>query len=40
MRDRTPAYKAGLSFVPPALVDQILDDVGTEDGRLRCFSLR
>jgi energy-coupling factor transporter ATP-binding protein EcfA2 len=30
----TPAQKTGLSFVPPALVDQILDDVGTEDGRL------
>jgi formylglycine-generating enzyme required for sulfatase activity len=29
-----PAMKAGLSFAPPALVDQILNDVGTEDGRL------
>jgi hypothetical protein len=26
----TPAKKAGLSFAPPALVDQILNDVGTE----------
>jgi energy-coupling factor transporter ATP-binding protein EcfA2 len=30
----TPAKKAGLSFVPPALVDQILNDTGTEEGRL------
>ena len=30
----TPAQKTGLSFVPPALVDQILDDVGTDEGRL------
>jgi hypothetical protein len=30
----TPAMKAGLSFLPPALVDQILNDVGTEQGRL------
>jgi hypothetical protein len=30
----TPAKKAGLTFVPPALVDQILSDVGTEEGRL------
>jgi hypothetical protein len=29
-----PARKAGLAFAPPALVDQILDDVGTEEGRL------
>jgi hypothetical protein len=30
----TPAKKAGLSFAPPALVDQILNDAGTEEGRL------
>src|SRR5262249_21453378 len=30
----TPAKKAGLSFTPPALVDQILNDVGTDEGRL------
>jgi energy-coupling factor transporter ATP-binding protein EcfA2 len=30
----TPAKKAGLSFVPPVLVDQILNDVGMEEGRL------
>jgi energy-coupling factor transporter ATP-binding protein EcfA2 len=30
----TPATKAGLSFDPPALIDQILNDVGTEEGRL------
>jgi len=30
----TPAKKAGLSFAPPALVDQILGDVGTQEGRL------
>jgi hypothetical protein len=30
----TPATKAGLSFAPPALVDQILVDVGTQEGRL------
>ena len=30
----TPAKKAGLSFAPPALVDQILVDVGTQEGRL------
>ena len=30
----TPAKKAGLSFAPPALIDQILSDVGTEEGRL------
>jgi energy-coupling factor transporter ATP-binding protein EcfA2 len=30
----TPAKKVGLAFAPPALVDQILDDAGTEEGRL------
>jgi energy-coupling factor transporter ATP-binding protein EcfA2 len=30
----TPATKARLSFAPPALVDQILVDVGTQEGRL------
>jgi Tol biopolymer transport system component len=30
----TPAKKAGLSFAPPELVDQILDNVGLEEGRL------
>ena len=30
----TPATKAGLFFTPSALVDQILNDVGTEEGRL------
>ncbi len=30
----TPAKQAGLSFAPPQLVDQILDDVGLEEGRL------
>ena len=30
----TPAKKAGLSFSPPKLVDQILNDVGTQEGRL------
>jgi hypothetical protein len=30
----TPAKNAGLSFAPPALVDQILVDVGTQEGRL------
>src|SRR5262249_53131926 len=30
----TPAKTAGLSFAPPALVDQIMNDVGTEEGRL------
>ncbi len=30
----TPAKKAGLLFAPPDLVDQILDDVGLEEGRL------
>src|SRR5208337_1835681 len=30
----TPAKKAGLSFAPPELVDQILNDVGTQEGRL------
>jgi energy-coupling factor transporter ATP-binding protein EcfA2 len=30
----TPAKKAGLTFVPPELVDQILNDVGPEEGRL------
>jgi hypothetical protein len=30
----TPAKKVGLSFAPPALVDQILNDVGTDEGRL------
>jgi WD40 repeat protein len=30
----TPAKKAGLFFSPPALVDQIMNDVGTEEGRL------
>ena len=29
-----PAKKAGLSFSPPELVDQILNDVGSEEGRL------
>ena len=29
-----PAKNAGLSFAPPALVDQILVDVGTQEGRL------
>ena len=30
----TPAKKAGLLFAPPELVDQILNDVGLEEGRL------
>ena len=30
----TPAKKVGLSFAPPALVDQILNDVGADEGRL------
>ncbi len=30
----TPAKKAGLSFAPPELVDQIMNDVGSEEGRL------
>jgi energy-coupling factor transporter ATP-binding protein EcfA2 len=30
----TPARKVGLSFTPPALVNQILNDVGMEEGRL------
>src|SRR5271166_6200452 len=30
----TPAKKARLSFAPPELVDQILNDVGTQEGRL------
>jgi hypothetical protein len=30
----TPAKKARLSFAPPELVDQILNDVGTPEGRL------
>ena len=30
----TPAKKAGLSFAPPELVDQIMNDVGTQEGRL------
>ena len=30
----TPAKNAGLSFSPPELVDQILNDVGSEEGRL------
>ncbi|MCI0600863.1 MAG: hypothetical protein L0Y60_15340 [Beijerinckiaceae bacterium] len=30
----TPAKNAGLSFAPPALVVQILVDVGTQEGRL------
>jgi len=29
----TPAKKAGLRFVPPELVDRILDDAGLEEGR-------
>ena len=29
-----PAKNAGLSFSPPGLVDQILNDVGSEEGRL------
>ena len=29
-----PAKNAGLSFAPPELVDQILNDVGSEEGRL------
>jgi hypothetical protein len=38
----TPAKKAGLSFAPRALVDQILNDVGAEEGRLPLleFALR
>ena len=30
----TPAKKAGLVFAPSELVDQILNDVGTQEGRL------
>jgi hypothetical protein len=30
----TPAKNAGLSFSPPELVDQILNDVGSQEGRL------
>jgi energy-coupling factor transporter ATP-binding protein EcfA2 len=30
----TPAKKVGLAFAPAALVGQILDDAGTEEGRL------
>ena len=30
----TPAKKAGLSFAPPELIDQILSEVGTQEGRL------
>jgi energy-coupling factor transporter ATP-binding protein EcfA2 len=30
----TPAKHAGLSFSPPELVDQILNDVGSQEGRL------
>ena len=30
----TPAKKVGLSFAPPALVNQILNDVGMDEGRL------
>jgi WD40 repeat protein/energy-coupling factor transporter ATP-binding protein EcfA2 len=30
----TPAKLAGVSFAPPQLVDQILDEVGLEEGRL------
>jgi hypothetical protein len=30
----TPAKKVGLSFAPPVLVDQIMSDVGTDEGRL------
>jgi hypothetical protein len=30
----TPAKNAGLSFSPPELIDQILNDVGSEEGRL------
>ena len=30
----SPAERAGLSFAPPELVDQILNDVGTQEGRL------
>ena len=29
-----PATKAGLSFAPPELVNEILNDVGTQEGRL------
>jgi hypothetical protein len=30
----TPAKKVELSFAPPTLIDQILNDVGVEEGRL------
>jgi len=30
----TPAKKVRLSFAPPKLVDQILNDIGTQEGRL------
>ena len=30
----TPAEEGGTSFAPPELVDQILNDVGTQEGRL------
>ena len=30
----TPAKKVGLAFAPPALVDEILNDVGMDEGRL------
>ncbi len=35
----TPAKKAGLSFAPLELVDQILSEVGTQEGRLPLLPL-